>query len=60
MIKHGFDIGHMVVNSVVHGVVYASIYKVMRGMSSVEVVGLSVLVCGGLFWFLGRRIKSHD
>ena len=53
-LHHGFDIGHMVVSSVVHGVVYASIYKLMHGLSTTVVVCLSVSIV--IFaWLIFRR-----
>lgn len=47
----GSWVGHMVVSSVIHGLVYSVIFRVLRHMSLSEVVLLVVLVIGGIWWW---------
>ena len=54
----GGDLGHMVVSSVVHGVIYDVIWKAMRGLGltgSVIVAGVVV----GLVWIAGSVARSR-
>jgi hypothetical protein len=53
-------LGHVVISAVVHAVIYGAAFAVFRHMSTVDAVGLAVLVIGGLFvvmpilWFFRR------
>ncbi|MGI4799737.1 MAG: hypothetical protein ACRYG8_37990 [Janthinobacterium lividum] len=47
----GSWVGHMIVSSVIHGLIYSVIFRVLRGMSLSEVVLLAVLVIGGIWWW---------
>ena len=45
----GSWIGHMVVSSVIHGLIYGVIFRVLSHLSLSEMVLLAVLVIGGLY-----------
>lgn len=53
------DIGHMVVSSVVHGLIYDVIFKAARHLTTAQTVVLAVVVIGAVWlaarWFGGRR-----
>ena len=54
----GSWIGHMVVSSIVHGLIYGVIFRVLRHMSLGEIVLLAVLVIGGLYlWNRNQNIR---
>ena len=45
----GSWIGHMVISSVIHGLIYSVIFRVLRHLSLSEIVLLAVLVIGGIY-----------
>ena len=45
----------MVVSSIVHGLIYGIIFRVLRHMSLGEIVLLAVLVIGGLYLWNRNR-----
>jgi hypothetical protein len=47
-------ITHMVISSVVHGLVYGVIFHVMRGLSTGQAILLAVVVIGAL-WLWNRN-----
>jgi uncharacterized BrkB/YihY/UPF0761 family membrane protein len=47
------DIGHMVVSSLVHGLVYDVIFKATRNLTVMQTTGLAVVVIAGL-WLAAR------
>jgi hypothetical protein len=47
------DIGHMVVSSVVHGLVYDVIFKATRHLSVLQAAGLAVGVIAAV-WLVAR------
>lgn len=47
------DIGHMVVSSLVHGLVYDVIFKATRHLTVMQTTGLAVVVIAGL-WLAAR------
>ncbi|CQR45127.1 conserved hypothetical protein [Thiomonas sp. CB3] len=47
------DIGHMVVSSLVHGLVYDVIFKATRHLTVMQTAGLAVVVIAGL-WLAAR------
>ena len=53
------DIGHVVVSSVVHGLIYDVIFKAARHLTTAQTVVLAVVVIGAVWlaarWFGGRR-----
>ncbi len=54
------DIGHMIVSSVVHGLVYDVIFKATRHLTSLQTAALAVVVIGvvwlgSLIFRKGRR-----
>lgn len=51
----GSWIAHMVVSSIVHGLIYGIIFRVLRHMSLGEIVLLAVLVIGGLYLWNRNR-----
>ena len=51
-------ITHMVISSVVHGLIYGMIFRVLRHLSLGEIVLLVVLVIGGLYvWNRNRTYR---
>ena len=58
-VHHAFGggswIAHMVVSSVIHGLIYSIIFRVLRHMSLGEIVLLAVLVIGGLYLWSRNR-----
>ncbi len=59
---HGFGggswIGHMVISSIVHGLIYGTIFRLLRHLSLGEIVVLTVVVVGGLY--LWNRNRSYQ
>ena len=61
---HGFGggggwIGHMVVSSIVHGLIYGVIFRLLSHLSLGEMVLLAVLVIGGLYmWNRNRSYRG--
>lgn len=54
----GSWIGHMVVSSIVHGLIYGAIFRVLRHLSLGEIVLLAVLVIGALYlWNRDNRFR---
>ena len=55
----GSWIGHMVVSSIVHGLIYGIIFRLLRHLSLPEIILLAVVVIGGLYMWnrnnAGRR-----
>jgi len=47
------DIGHMVVSSLVHGLVYDVIFKATRHLTVMQTAGLAVVVIVGV-WLAAR------
>ena len=47
------DIGHMVVSSVVHGLIYDVIFKATRHLTVLQTVALAVVVIAGV-WLVAR------
>jgi sugar phosphate permease len=47
------DIGHMVVSSLVHGLVYDMIFKATRHLTAMQTAGLAVAVIAGV-WLAAR------
>ncbi|MCQ8277258.1 hypothetical protein NFI95_02185 [Acetobacteraceae bacterium KSS8] len=61
-LHHGFGgwswIGHMVISSIVHGLIYGMIFRLLRHLSLGEIVLLTVLVVGGLY--LWNRNRTYQ
>lgn len=47
------DFGHMVVSSLVHGLVYDVIFKATRHLTVLQTAGLAVVVIAGV-WLVAR------
>lgn len=47
--------GHMIVSSLVHGLVYGLVFKVMRSLSLPEAIVLVGLVLVTIYWVARRR-----
>lgn len=56
--SHGLNIGHMVVSSLVHGLIYGAIFKAFYGLSLPVIIGITVIVIGVL-WFIFRSKESR-
>ena len=49
-----YSMGHSIGNAVVHGVVYAMIFRIFRHMSLPEMLVVGGLVLAGM-WFFSRK-----
>ena len=60
---HGFGggswVGHMVLSSVIHGLIYSVIFRVLGHMSLGEIVLLAVLVIGGIYLWNRDRVPRR-
>lgn len=59
---HGYGgggwIGHMVISSIIHGLIYGVIFRVLRHLSLSEIVLLAVLVIGGIYlWNRNNTVR---
>jgi hypothetical protein len=52
---YGFDIGHMIVNSLVHGLIYGVIFKAFHGLSLPVAGFITVGVLIVLYLFFRRK-----
>ncbi len=52
---HSLDIGHMIVSSIVHGLIYGIIFKAFHNLSFPMVMIISVIVIAAIYWFFKRR-----
>jgi hypothetical protein len=52
---HGFNIGQMIVNSVVHGLVYGVIFKVFHALSLPVAVGVGLVGLLLLYLFFRKK-----
>ena len=51
-------IGHMVVSSIIHGLIYGAIFRILRHLSLGEVVLLALVVIGLLYaWNRERGVR---
>lgn len=50
---------HMIVSSVVHGLIYGAIFRLLRHLSVVEIVLLVVLVIGGIYAWNQNRYNRR-
>jgi hypothetical protein len=51
----GSWVGHMIVSSIIHGLIYSVIFRVLRHLSLSEVVLLAVIVIGGIYMWNRNR-----
>lgn len=61
-IHHGFGgsgwLGHMLVSTVLHALIYGTVFRILRHLSLGEIVLLLVLVVGGVYlWNRDRRYR---
>ena len=52
---HGFDIGHLIVNSLVHGLIYGVIFKAFHGLSLPVVGFITVGVLTVLYLYFKKK-----
>ncbi|MGI4745293.1 MAG: hypothetical protein ACRYGI_06490 [Janthinobacterium lividum] len=50
---------HMIVSSVVHGLIYGAIFRLLRHLSLSEIVLLVVLVIGGIYVWNRNRYNRR-
>jgi hypothetical protein len=51
----GFNIGNMVVSSLIHGLIYGVIFKALHGLSFPVVALIAVSIIGLLWFIFGKR-----
>jgi hypothetical protein len=55
------DFSHMLVSMVLHGIVYSAIWRLMRGLTLPEVLGVAVLAILAVWgWSRMRASRSRD
>jgi len=54
---HGFS--HMLASSLVHGVIYGAIYKLMRHLTLPEVIGMAAVVLVGVYLWMHQSRPSR-
>jgi len=50
---------HMIISSVVHGLIYGAIFRLLRHLSLAEIVLLVVLVIGGIYAWNRNRYNRR-
>lgn len=50
---------HMIISSVVHGLIYGAIFRLLRHLSLTEIVLLVVLVIGGIYVWNQNRYNRR-
>ncbi len=55
---HHLNIAHMIVSSLIHGLVYAAIFKVFRNMSLGEAIAVTAAGIG-LIWLTARLLRRR-
>ncbi|NPD67422.1 hypothetical protein HN018_07510 [Lichenicola cladoniae] len=50
---------HMIISSVVHGLIYGAIFRLLRHLSLTEIVLLVVLVIGGIYLWNQNRYNRR-
>ena len=52
---HGFDMGHMIVNSLVHGLIYGVIFKAFHGLSLTVSGFITAIVLIVLYFYFRKK-----
>ncbi|NNM64394.1 MAG: hypothetical protein HKL99_07245 [Burkholderiales bacterium] len=55
---HHYDIAHMIVSSLIHGLVYATIFKAFRHMSLGEAVAVTAAGIGAI-WMTSTLLRRR-